>query len=65
MCIWTIVKNLADSSLSFQGNVWGIITVLGLSIFVCIAVASLLAFHCYISCYDTTTFDLNHKPKIE
>jgi hypothetical protein len=55
MAVWTTIENFKDDGLSFHGNQWGIISETVFTLLVELAVASLLFFHCYITCCENMT----------
>jgi hypothetical protein len=64
MAIWTALQKFEDTSRTFQENGWGIVAVGALTLLIEIAVASLLAFHFYISCVENmTTYEHNYEPR--
>lgn len=63
MGIWTATKCLAAED-SVRNNGWGIVASSALTLLIEVAVASLLAFHFYISCFENvTTFEHNYEPR--
>lgn len=64
MAIWTSVEDFGNPAYSFHNSAWGIVAVGSLTLLIEIAVASLLIFHCYISCFENmTTYQHNYEPR--
>jgi hypothetical protein len=64
MAAWTCIENFANLDLGFHGNQWGIIVEAAFTLLVATAVASLLFFHCYITCCEnTTTYGRAYDPR--
>ena len=59
--IWVFIRVSDDESIAFNGNRWGVLALLILTILILISVGALLGFHCYISvCGNTTTLEFNY-----
>lgn len=61
MGIWVLIINFPDKTIAFEGNQWGVLSLVILTFFISLLVLALMVFHCYISCYEnTTTFTHNY-----
>jgi len=56
MAVWTAKNAFASEDSGLHSRAWGIVVVGALALLIEIAVASLLGFHCYITCENMTTY---------
>ena len=54
-------KNIEDKEIAFEGNQWGVLFLLIVTVILTLVVGGLLVFHIYISVFEmTTTLQYNY-----